>query len=133
MEGSSLSSEARGHLSKALRKLRSAEKLLKEKEYDDSISRAYYAMLHAARAALTTRGSSPRTHEGVLREFGRLFIVTGELPEERGKDLSVVRYLRERCDYAPLYEANRKEAVDALRKATILVEAVARTLNMGTA
>jgi len=87
-------------------------------------------MLHTARAALAARGSSPRTHEGVLREFGRLFIITGELPEELGKDLSVVRSLRERCDYAPMYEANREEAVDALRKATIFVEAVAKTLKM---
>jgi len=47
-------SMAKAHLEKAVAKLKVAEKLFRDGEYEDAISRAYYAMYHAARAALST-------------------------------------------------------------------------------
>ena len=47
-----------------MRALRAAEALMREELEEDSISRAYYAMLHAVRAALYLHGAAPKTHNG---------------------------------------------------------------------
>ncbi len=105
-------------LSKARSKLRVAEKLLELGEYEDAASRAYYAMLYAARAALALEGISPRTHEGVLREFGRAFVKTRKLPRELGAALSNAKSLRETANYSaePLLEPDdAKWSVEAAK------------------
>lgn len=72
-------------MEKAIERLRVAEKLLRDGEYEDAVSRAYYAMYHAAKAALATVNVFPKTHEGVVSEFGRRLILTGDFPKELGK------------------------------------------------
>jgi len=49
-----------GSLEKAKDKLRVAEGLLRDKAYDDAVSRAYYAAFHAAQAVLLTEGLTAR-------------------------------------------------------------------------
>lgn len=88
-------------LEKAHRKLGAARKLLELEEYEDAVSRAYYCILHAARAALASEDSFPKTHEGTLREFGRRFLKEGRLPRELGVHFSDAKSLRETADYAP--------------------------------
>jgi hypothetical protein len=48
-----------------------AEKLFQDGYCKDAVSRAYYAMYHAARAALSIVNVFPKTHEGVVAEFGK--------------------------------------------------------------
>ncbi|MEF8880569.1 MAG: HEPN domain-containing protein [Candidatus Nanohaloarchaea archaeon] len=50
-----------------------AKVLLENEAFADSISRSYYAMSNSAKALLKTEGSSPRTHQGVNSELGKLF------------------------------------------------------------
>ena len=49
---------------------RAASTLFESGLYEDSVSRAYYAVLHAAKAALATFGMFPTTHRAVRRMFG---------------------------------------------------------------
>ena len=49
-------------LHEAFEKLHSAEYLFDGHFYKDSVSRAYYAMLHAAKALLSLRAIYPKTH-----------------------------------------------------------------------
>lgn len=53
--------EAEAHLKKAEEKLEAAKRLFNEGFYDDTTSRAYYAMYHAAKACLALEGLSPKT------------------------------------------------------------------------
>ncbi len=62
-------STAKAHMEKAVRRLRVAEKLLRDGEYEDAVSRAYYAMYHAAKAALATVNVFPKTHKGVFQSL----------------------------------------------------------------
>lgn len=87
-------------LRKAQRKLGTAKKLLDLKEYEDAISRAYYCIFHAAKAALASENSFPKTHEGTLREFGLHLIKEKKLPRELGIIFSDAKSLRETADYA---------------------------------
>ena len=56
-----------------------AKRLLQEDFFEDAVSRAYYAMYHAARACLVLEGSAPKTHAGLISEFGRLFVLPGRV------------------------------------------------------
>ena len=93
-------STTKAHLEKAIKRLRVAERLLQEGEYEDAVSRAYYAMYHAAKAALSTLNVFPKTHEGTLKEFGLKLIKERKLPKELGIIFSDARSLRETADYA---------------------------------
>lgn len=66
------------YIQKADRKLEVAERLFNSGDYDDSISRAYYAVFHASQGLLLTEGQHGETHKGVLTLFGLLFVKTGK-------------------------------------------------------
>ena len=63
------------------------------------------------------KGSNPKTHEGVLREIGRLYVKTGELPVRAGRSLAKAKALREKSDYAPIFRAERDVADQMIREA----------------
>lgn len=66
-------------LVRADRYLASARALTELQDFESSVSRSYYAMFYAARAALMDRGIEARTHAGTVSEFGRVFVKTGEV------------------------------------------------------
>src|SRR4030042_4010993 len=117
---------AKAHMEKAIKRLRVAEKLLQNGDYEDAISRAYYAIYHAAKAALATIDVFPKTHEGLVSEFGKRFALTGMLPRELGKILADAKAARETNEYsvtetikkpeAETIFANPKEFVTAIEK-----------------
>jgi uncharacterized protein (UPF0332 family) len=57
----------KGYLEKSKKKLEVAKRLSAEGFYEDAISRAYYAIFHAAQAALLIEGAKAETHQGVVR------------------------------------------------------------------
>ena len=57
--------------------LRAAELLSREDYREDAVSRAYYAILHAAKAALLVHDVTTASHAGVRRMFGRHLVHTG--------------------------------------------------------
>ena len=61
-------------LVRAEKYLQTAALLLETGDYASSISRAFYAMLFATRAALRTRELDPSTHKGVFTLFNEHFI-----------------------------------------------------------
>jgi uncharacterized protein (UPF0332 family) len=79
--------------------LRAARELLKLGLFNDAVSRAYYAALHFALAALLTEGVEPKTHGGVGAMLALHFIRSGRIPPERGKDLSRLEQFRTEADY----------------------------------
>ncbi len=67
-------------LEKAERFLQDAELLLKEKRFESSISRSYYALLNAAKSALILFGIDPKTHEGVKTMVNKKLVMEGFIP-----------------------------------------------------
>lgn len=51
-------------LQKAESKLKAACKLFEDGLYEDSVSRSYYSMFHAASILLMLKGIEPRSHSG---------------------------------------------------------------------
>jgi uncharacterized protein (UPF0332 family) len=115
-------------LEKAFERLKVAEKLLRDNDYEDAISRAYYAMYHAARAALAAENISPKTHEGVVSEFGRKFVLAGIFPKELGKNLADAKASRETYEYSVTATVDEAEAEVILLNARKFVKAVKKYL-----
>ena len=55
--------------------------------FSEAISEAYYAMFHAAKALLALRGIYPKTHAGVVSQFGLQFVTEGLIEELYAKSL----------------------------------------------
>ena len=65
-----LEGKVKSLVEKAKKYLRSAEILLKEGDYESSVSRTYYAMFYCAQAMLLTKNLSFSSHKGVISAFG---------------------------------------------------------------
>ena len=111
----------KGHLDKSREKLGAAEILLKEKRFEDAVSRAYYAAFHAAQAVLLTEGLTASTHQGVVNLFGLRLVKTGKLASKFGKFLSNLKDDRENGDYEIFSGIDRETAEEAFREASEFV------------
>ncbi len=115
-------------MEKATRRLRVAEKLLHNGDYEDTISRAYYAIYHAAKAALATIDVFPKTHEGLVSEFGKRFVLTGIFPKELGKILADTKAARETYEYSITAIIEKPEAETIFVNAQTFVTAIGKFL-----
>jgi uncharacterized protein (UPF0332 family) len=79
--------------------LAAAEILLAAGQPVSTVSRAYYAAFHAARALLFSRGLEPLTHRGVRAQLGLHVVRAGLLAPELAEALSRASSLREDADY----------------------------------
>lgn len=116
----------RSYLSKARGKARVARELLAKGEWDDAVSRAYYAAFHAAQAALLTEGQRGETHKGLITLFGLLLVKTGKFDRKWGKFLANLKDDREAGDYDALSWIDEATAQRAVHEAEEFVANVDR-------
>ncbi|SDG58429.1 HEPN domain-containing protein [Desulfosporosinus hippei] len=69
-------------LQSAKERLAVAEDLFKLEHYRDCLSKAYYTLFQAARAALATLELDSRKHSGIISAFNINFVKTGIFPKE---------------------------------------------------
>jgi len=98
----------RSQIAKAKEKLEAAKKLLKDGFLDDAISRAYYAVYHAASAVLLKEGIVAKTHEAIKTMFGLHLVKSGKIDKKFGRILSQLKDERENGDY-DIYVSFEKE------------------------
>ena len=96
------------YLAKARDKARVARELRDHGDWDDAVSRAYYAAFHAAQAALLTEGQRADTHRGVVVLFGLLLVKTGKLDRRWGKFLANLKDDREAGTTTPYRTSTRR-------------------------
>jgi uncharacterized protein (UPF0332 family) len=117
--------DAAGALSKAREALRAAHLLLNEGLADTAASEAYYAMFHAASAALAQLGQSYSKHSAVIAAFGREFAKTKTLPTELHRDLREGFQVRQRATYDYHTDVPATEAQYLLDRAEQFIDTVA--------
>ena len=103
-------------LEKAADDLRTAEDDLRFEHTRGAINRSYYAIFHAATAALLWHGEERAKHSGVQSTFGERFITTGLLEPEFGRIYTRARKEREEVDYKPA------SPVPTIEEATLRLE-----------
>jgi len=88
--------------------------LLENGRFAASLNRAYYAMFHAATAALLSKDIKRRSHHGVLSAFGEIFVKTGRLNEEFFQFFREAFERRQQSDYEPVVDVDRETAQQML-------------------
>jgi uncharacterized protein (UPF0332 family) len=86
-------------INKSKEKLKAAKNLLEDGFVDDTISRAYYSMFHAASAVLLSEGMTAESHSALKNMFGLHFINTGKIDRKFGRWLNKLKDERENGDY----------------------------------
>lgn len=110
------------HFQSADEFLRESEHLLLGGFYRGAVGRAYYAMFHAATAALLSRGIERRSHHAVLSAFGEHIVRPG-LVERRFQTYVTKTFARRNeCDYLSFTVADKPEVETILKRATEFVE-----------
>jgi len=78
----SINKEVAAEMKRAEKTLAAAVYLYKNEYYEDSLSRSYYAIFHAAKAVLFQKGISANSHEAVKRLFGKELVEADEIDKE---------------------------------------------------
>lgn len=106
-------------LIRAEKAFRAAKTLLENRLYEDCVSRAYYAVLHASKAALAAIDVKSESHYAVRRMFGLHLVKTGKIEKDFAKILTAEQEDREIGDYDIYIEIEqdtaRKRVIDAER------------------
>jgi hypothetical protein len=105
-------------------KLESSQILLNNNQFDDSISRSYYATYLVSKALLLLLGSSPKPHSRTITMLSLKAIKEGIIPETIGKDISQLLEARQNSDYAVFTYYDNSDAQEFLKKAQKIVSAI---------
>jgi uncharacterized protein (UPF0332 family) len=97
-------------LLRAKKALSAAKALLEFQLYEDCVSRAYYAVLHAAKAALALEGINAQSHVAVRRRFGLNLVKTGKIEKDFAQILTKEKEDRDLSDYNIHIEIDRDTA-----------------------
>ncbi|MCH8120482.1 MAG: HEPN domain-containing protein [Planctomycetes bacterium] len=115
-------------LIRAKKALLAAKTLLENQLYEDCVSRAYYVVLHAAKAALAIEGVEPQSHHAVRRMFGLHLVKTGKIEKEFARILTAEQEDREIADYDIHIEIEQDTALKRVRDAEKFVERIEKYL-----
>ena len=111
----------RGYLAKADEKLGVADRLLAQNDFEDAVSRAYYAAFYAAQALLLSEGLESRSHGGLVALVGLHFVKTGRLEKKFGRYLSNLMEDRQQSDYNLFSGLEKQDAEQSLEEARAFV------------
>ena len=113
---------------RARESLRAAETLTRDGLYADAISRAYYAILHGAKAALHVHDIAAESHPAVRRMFGLHLVKTGEIEPEWSAHLTESLDDRLAADYDVETYFSKKEARGECRRTGEFIKRIKRYL-----
>lgn len=118
----------RASLKLADKALEGAHLLLKKDENRGAISRAYYAIFHAARAILYDKGFTSKSHHGLVSLFGKHVIQQGIMPKEFARILARALDMRQKSDYEVFAHFEENEVGELISDAEKFVKRVRELL-----
>ena len=108
--------------------LRAADLLSREGYPEDAVSRAYYAILYAAKAALLVHDVVTESHAGVRRMFGKHLVLAGHIEDQWSKYLARGSDDRLMADYDMGISFTDEEARFECRRSREFVERIRQYL-----
>lgn len=118
-----MSPRSEEYLAGAREALAASRVLLDAGHLRPAAAEGYYAMLYAARGALSEEDVAAKTHRGTWGEFGRVFVATGRFDVELARAAARAQGDRERAAY-DLEEIELERAEAILEDAAAFVTAV---------
>lgn len=120
--------EINANIQRAETSLRAASDMIEKEYYDIAASRAYYAAFYAASALLLKENMDTSKHSGVIASIHRLFVKTGKLDKEQGKNLNWLFELRGVGDYGVSEHVSSGEAYKAIKVSEEFLASVLKIL-----
>lgn len=105
------------HIKKAEERLVSARTLLDIGNFEDSISRSYYAILDSATACLIKKDIVPHSHAGAIKLFSLHYIKPDIVEQKYQRQFAKIEKARIEADYTHLRTFTREEAAEILGEA----------------
>ena len=115
-------------MAKAKETLKIAKQLYKQDYYNDSVSRAYYAVFHSLQAILLTIGLSFSKHSGVIGAFNKEFIHKDIFPKDFHKMIERLFKDRQIGDYEYEEGLNYEDAKQDIASAENIIVSIERYL-----
>ena len=116
--------EIKKEFHRAKKSLQSSRLLLRDNLLEDALSRAYYAILHAARAVLLAEGVTVTSHRAVRRLFGQHLIKPGKLSTRLATILAEEQDDRMLADYDVLFDPERERVQKRVDDAEAFLAAI---------
>ncbi len=110
------------HLQSAAMFLQESEHLFSGGFHNGTVGRAYYAMFHAATAALLAKDIERTSHHAIISAFGEFLAKPGLVDERLHRYIIEAFTLRNDCDYLAPFEADEPQAATTLQRAKEFVE-----------
>ena len=124
--------KAQKELARAKKALRAAKNLLNDDLPEDSVSRAYYAVMHAAKGALALTGIETSSHQGVRNQFGLHLVKPGKIENEYARILDLEYDSREIGDYEIDLEIPREVADERVNSAVEFIKRIEKYISENT-
>jgi len=99
-------------------------------KYDDTVSRAYYAVFHAISAALFSKGLTYSTHAQTLGGFNREFVKAGIFPHVFSKMIKRMFNERQIGDYDFESWIDEQTARESIENAELIITEIERYLDV---
>lgn len=105
-----------------------AEQIMEIGDYKTVANRSYYAVFSAMRAVLALDGFDSKKHSGIIAEFRRCYLKTGELPKELSLIIESLVEIRQGSDYDDFYIVSKEEVQEQYENAVKFVNEIERYL-----
>jgi uncharacterized protein (UPF0332 family) len=115
-------------IQRAHESLKAAELLFENGFIRDAVAKLYYTLLYTVRAMLLTKGLEPKSHEGVLRLFGRYFVKQGVFEAKDSHVFSKLMKYREEADYNPSCVFTPEDYIEFKKEAELLMQKITSRL-----
>ena len=113
---------------RSVRSLAAAGLLAREGYAEDAVSRTYYAILHAAKAALLVHDMTVDSHAALRRRFGEHLVRGGRIEREWSDQLRVGLEDRLAADYDAVRVVAPEDARQEVERADAFVARIRRYL-----
>ena len=114
--------EVQEHFQSAEEFLRESEHLISGGFYRGAVCRVYYAMFHAATAALLEKNIERSSHHAIIAAFGEFIVKHGLVDSRFHAYLRETFAMRNECDYLSLSSVDESQAKITLQRAKEFVE-----------
>lgn len=113
---------------RARKALQAAKLLQADSLFEDAVSRAYYAVMHAAKAALLVHDQIAESHAAVRRLFGSVLVQPGRIEKEWASILAREQDRRIAADYNASLSIDEESALQLVADADRFIERIRKYL-----